>query len=72
MAIEKAGSLDRAKVRDVLANTEFKTFFAPVKFGPDGEANSYTPPIYQIQDKKVVVIYPEAIKQSDLQPAAGR
>jgi branched-chain amino acid transport system substrate-binding protein len=72
MAIEKAGSLDRAKVRDVLANTEFKTFFAPVKFGPDGEANSYTPPIYQIQDKKVVVIYPEAIKQADLQPAAGR
>jgi branched-chain amino acid transport system substrate-binding protein len=41
-----------------LANTEFKTFFAPVKFGPDGQANSYTPPIFQIQDKKVVVIYP--------------
>jgi branched-chain amino acid transport system substrate-binding protein len=70
MAIEKAGSLDRDKVRNVLANSEFKTFFAPVKFGPDGEANSYTPPIYQIQDRKVVVIYPDMIKQADLQPVA--
>ena len=68
MAIEKAGSLDRDKVRNVLANSEFKTFFAPVKFGPDGEANSYTPPIYQIQDRKVVVIYPDVIKQADLRP----
>jgi branched-chain amino acid transport system substrate-binding protein len=72
MAIEKAGTLDRDKVRSVLANTEFKTFFAPVKFGPDGQANSYTPPIFQIQDKKVVVIYPDVIKQADLQPVAGR
>ena len=72
MAIEKAGTLDRDKVRSVLANTEFKTFFAPVKFGPDGEANSYIPPVYQIQDKKVVVIYPDAIKQSDLQPITGK
>jgi branched-chain amino acid transport system substrate-binding protein len=72
MAIEKAGTLDRDKVRSVLANTEFNTFFAPVKFGPDGQANSYTPPIFQIQDKKVVVIYPELVKQSDLQPVTGR
>jgi branched-chain amino acid transport system substrate-binding protein len=72
MAIEKAGSLDRDKVRNVLANSEFKTFFAPVKFGPDGEANSYTPPIYQIQDRKVVVIYPDGIKQADLQLVAGQ
>jgi branched-chain amino acid transport system substrate-binding protein len=72
MAIEKAGTLDRDKVRSVLANTEFKTFFAPVKFGPDGQANSYTPPIFQIQDKKVVVIYPDVIKQADLQPVVGR
>src|SRR5262245_5085023 len=71
MAIEKAGSLDRDKVRNILAGSEFKTFFAPIKFGPDGEANSYTPPIFQIQNKKVVVIYPEQIKQADLQPVSG-
>jgi branched-chain amino acid transport system substrate-binding protein len=62
MAIEKAGTLERDKVRGALA---------PIKFGADGEANSYTPPIYQIQNKKVVVIYPDAIKQADLQPIAG-
>jgi branched-chain amino acid transport system substrate-binding protein len=67
MAIERAGTLDRDKVRGILANSEFKTFFAPVKFGADGEANSYTPPIFQIQNRKVVVIYPEPIKQADLQ-----
>jgi hypothetical protein len=39
---------------------------------PDGQANSYTPPIFQIQDKKVVVIYPDVIKQADLLPVAGR
>jgi branched-chain amino acid transport system substrate-binding protein len=72
MAIQKAGTLDRDEVRNVLAGTEFKTFFAPVKFGADGEANSYTPPIFQIQDKKVVVIYPDVIKQADLQPVSGR
>jgi branched-chain amino acid transport system substrate-binding protein len=71
MAIERAGTLDRDKVRSILANSEFKTFFAPIKFGPDGEANSYTPPIFQIQNKKVVVIYPDPIKQADLQLIAG-
>ncbi len=71
MAIEKAGTLDRNKVRSILADSEFKTFFAPIKFGPDGEANSYVPPIFQIQNRKVVVIYPDAIKQAELQPVAG-
>ncbi len=71
MAIERAGALDRDKVRSILANSEFKTFFAPIKFGADGEANSYTPPIFQIQNRKVVVIYPETIKQSDLQLITG-
>jgi len=71
MAIEQAGTLDRDKVRNVLANREFKTFFAPIKFGPDGEANSYTPPVFQIQSRRVVVIYPDAIKQAELAPVAA-
>jgi branched-chain amino acid transport system substrate-binding protein len=72
MAIERAGTLDRDKVRNLLATGEFKTFFAPIKFGPDGEANSYTPPVYQIQNRRVVVIYPDAIKQADVQPIAAK
>jgi branched-chain amino acid transport system substrate-binding protein len=71
MAIEHAGALDRDKVRNVLANSEFKTFFAPIKFGPDGEANSYTPPVFQIHNRRVVVIYPDAIRQAELQPVAA-
>jgi branched-chain amino acid transport system substrate-binding protein len=72
MAIERAGTLDPGKVRNALATGEFKTFFAPIKFGPDGEANSYTPPVYQIQNRKVVVIYPDAIKQAELQPVTAK
>jgi len=72
MAIEKAGTLDRDKVRSVLANTEFKTFLCFGEFGPDGQANSYTPPIFQIQARRWSWIYPDVIKQADLQPVAGR
>jgi branched-chain amino acid transport system substrate-binding protein len=71
MAIEAAGTLDRDKVRNILAQREFRTFFAPIKFGPDGEANSYIPPVFQIQNGRVVVIYPDVIKQADLEPVTG-
>lgn len=37
-AIEKAGTLDRSKVRDVLATTTFSTPIGPVHFEPDGHA----------------------------------
>ncbi len=38
-AIEKAGSLDSAKVRDAVIGTEFKgTVMGDVKYGPDGAA----------------------------------
>jgi len=43
-----------------------------VEVGPVKKDNSYTPPIFQIQDKKVIVIYPDVIKQADLLPVAGR
>lgn len=57
-AIERAGSKDRAAVREQLAKGNFKTFFAPVSFGPTGIANSYIPPVYQIQQGKVQVVLP--------------
>ena len=37
MAIERAGSLDRDKVRDELAKINEMTFWGPVKFGPTGQ-----------------------------------
>ena len=66
MAIEKAGSLDRDKVRDALASLDVVTFWGPVKFGPNGQINSLEPPVFQIQGAKPVVLFPQAIKQGDL------
>jgi branched-chain amino acid transport system substrate-binding protein len=66
IAIERAGSLDREKVRDELAKMDIVTFFGPVKFGPNGQINSLEPPVFQIQGAKPVVLFPQAIKQGEL------
>jgi branched-chain amino acid transport system substrate-binding protein len=66
MAIERAGSLDRDKIRDELANLDVLTFFGPVKFGPNGQINSLEPPVFQVQGAKPVVLSPQAIKQGEL------
>ena len=66
LGIEKAGSIDPAKVRDGLAALDTDTFYGHVKFGPNGQITSLQPPVFQIQNKKPVVIYPAAIKQGDL------
>lgn len=66
MAIEKAGSTDRTKVREALAAGGFDTFFGPLSFSPAGIAVSYIPPVFQIQDGKTIVIYPDAIKGGDI------
>ena len=66
LAIERAGSLDRDKVRDELAKLDVLTFFGPVKFGPNGQINSLDPPVFQIQGAKPVVLFPQAIKQGEL------
>ncbi len=65
MAIENAGTLDKAKVRDALAATDVTTFWGPVKFGKNGQINSLEPPVFQIQGGKTVVVFPEAIKQGE-------
>jgi branched-chain amino acid transport system substrate-binding protein len=65
MAIEKAGTLDRNKVRDELARMNVQTFWGPVKFGPTGQINSLEPPVFQIQNGKTVVVHPAPIKQGE-------
>lgn len=64
-AIEKAGSLDKDKVRDELAKLDVMTFFGPVKFGPTGQINSLEPPVFQLQGGKPVVLAPALIKQGE-------
>jgi branched-chain amino acid transport system substrate-binding protein len=67
MAIEKAGSIDKDKVRAQLASLDVITFYGPIKFGANGMNQSRALPIIQVQKGKVVVLYPDAIKQADLQ-----
>ncbi len=65
MAIERAGSLDRDKVRDELAKLNEMTFWGPVKFGPTGQIDSLEPPVFQLQGGKAVVLSPALIKQGE-------
>ena len=66
MAIEKAGTVERKKVRDALAAMNEMTFWGPVKFGPTGQITSLEPPVIQIQAGKHVAIYPASIRQGAL------
>jgi branched-chain amino acid transport system substrate-binding protein len=70
-AIERAGSKDRNAVRAELVKGGFETFFAPISFGPTGIADSYVPPVYQIQNGKVQVVFPEKVATSDFRPGVG-
>jgi branched-chain amino acid transport system substrate-binding protein len=66
MAIEKAGTIAPDKVRDVLASTEFNTFYGPIKFGPTGQNINADNPIFQIQNQKIVMLAPASVKQGEL------
>jgi len=68
-AIERAGTLDRAKVRDALAALDIVTFYGPIKFSPNGMNGGRDLPIIQVQGGKPVLLYPENIKQGNLRSA---
>ncbi len=70
-AIEKAGTLDKAKVRDALASIDILTFYGPIKFGPNGMNGGRDLPIVQVQAGKVVPLYPAAIKAGTLAAVQG-
>jgi branched-chain amino acid transport system substrate-binding protein len=65
LAIEKAGTRDRKKVRDALAGLEVMTFWGPIRFGSTGQIISLKPPVFQIQGGTQVVIYPPEIQQAE-------
>jgi branched-chain amino acid transport system substrate-binding protein len=67
-AIERAGTLDRAKVRDALARLDILTFYGPIRFGANGMNGGRDLPIVQVRDGKVVPLFPEAIKAGTLVP----
>jgi branched-chain amino acid transport system substrate-binding protein len=65
LAVEAAGTVEPAKVRDALAAMDTETFFGRIKFGPTGQISSLDPPVFQIQGGKPVVIFPDVVKQAD-------
>jgi branched-chain amino acid transport system substrate-binding protein len=66
MAIEAAGSVEPAKVRDAIAATDAETFYGRVKFAPGGQINSLQPPVLQLVGGKPVVLWPDQIKSGEL------
>jgi branched-chain amino acid transport system substrate-binding protein len=66
-AIQRAGSLDKQKVRDALAATNISTFYGPIKFASSGMNEVRSLPIIQVQDGKIVVLTPDDIKNGELQ-----
>jgi len=61
LAIEKAGSLDPQKVRDVLAALDVVTFYGRIKFNAEG-LDVYKPMVaVQIQHGKVATVWPAEI-----------
>jgi branched-chain amino acid transport system substrate-binding protein len=57
-AIEKAGVVDREKIREVLAADTFKSPMGDIKFGENGYAQMQAFPT-QVQNGKIVAIGPE-------------
>lgn len=66
LAIEQAGSIDPEAVRDTLAGIHVTTFYGPIVFGETGQITSLKPPAFQIQDGMTRIVYPEAVKQADM------
>jgi ABC-type branched-subunit amino acid transport system substrate-binding protein len=57
-AIEKAGTLDRAAVRDAMAATDLETVIGPVTFNEDGTGNVLNP-LIQWQNGQLQLVWPE-------------
>ncbi len=66
-AVERAGSKDKAAIRDALAATDVKTFYGPVNFGDNGMNQGREMPIIQVQDKAIKILYPASISNADLE-----
>lgn len=65
-AIEKAGSIDPLKVRDALAALDILTFFGQIRFDQTGANTFKSMATIQIQDGKVVTVYPAEVANAPL------
>ena len=64
-AFERAGSLDPEAVRDALSQTDMMTFYGPIKFDETGKNVSKPTVLFQVQDGKYVVVYPQEFAEAE-------
>ena len=57
-AFERAGSMDKEKVRDAISATELDTFYGKIKFSEAGNNIAKPMVLRQIQDGKYNVVAP--------------
>ena len=69
--VHSPGGIGKSMLLRALARSArdrgFETFFGPLTFNNVGQAVSYVPPVFQIQNGKTIVIYPDIIKGGELQ-----
>ena len=65
-AVKKVGSLDHEKIRDALQQLEMMTIFGAYKVDEKGAQMGKHAYVFQIQDGKRKVIWPENVKEADL------
>jgi branched-chain amino acid transport system substrate-binding protein len=72
LGVEKAGSADPAKVRSTLASLDAQSFFGPIRFDSTGKNVTKPMSAIQIQNGKLVTIYPKDQANGSLKwPATG-
>jgi branched-chain amino acid transport system substrate-binding protein len=60
-AIRRTGSLDREKVRDAILTMDLNTVFGPFKVDKDGIQIAHKMVLFQWQDGKKVIVWPEEL-----------
>ena len=64
-AIQEAGSLDPAEVRDAIAATDLETFYGDIRFNEKGQNIAKGMAVIQVQEGKPRVFFPEEAKEAD-------
>jgi branched-chain amino acid transport system substrate-binding protein len=60
-AVKRAGSLESEKVREVVLKMDLHTVFGPFKVDPDGFQVAHKMLMFQWQDGKKVILWPEEL-----------
>jgi branched-chain amino acid transport system substrate-binding protein len=65
-AVRRAGSLDREKIRDAILKLDFNTVFGAFKVDHDGLRIAHKMVIFQWQDGKKAIVWPEELAPDKL------